>query len=61
MNVHNTSSKAVYRLGYGMDELGSVPGRGSDGVLSPCHCVQTGSGTHPASYSMDTVSKEAGV
>jgi hypothetical protein len=36
-----------------MDDWGSIPGRGKD--FSLCHRVQTGSGTHPASYQMGTV------
>jgi hypothetical protein len=35
---------------YGLDELGSVPGRGNDGIFSPRHRVQTSPGAHPASY-----------
>jgi hypothetical protein len=31
---------------------GSIPGRAYDGKFSPCHHVQTGSGTQPSSYLM---------
>jgi hypothetical protein len=36
----------------GTDESGSIPGR--DNTFSPLHSVQTGSGAHPAFYSMGT-------
>jgi hypothetical protein len=36
--------------GYGLDGLGSIPGRGKRFL----HSVQTGSGPHPASYPMGT-------
>jgi hypothetical protein len=36
--------------GYGIDSLGSIPGRGND--FSLLNSVHTGSGTHPASYAM---------
>jgi hypothetical protein len=50
----------VHRLGYGLDDRGSIPGRGNDGILSLLHHVQTGSGAHIASYPMGTGSKEVG-
>jgi hypothetical protein len=34
------------------DGRGSIPGRG--GRIFPLACVQTGSGAHPASYTMGT-------
>jgi hypothetical protein len=37
---------------YGLDDRGSIPGGGKD--LSYSLCVQTGSGAHPASCTMDT-------
>jgi len=37
-----------------LDIQGSVPGRGSDGIFSHRHCIQTGPGAHPASYPMGT-------
>jgi hypothetical protein len=37
---------------YGLDDRGSIPGRGKEFSSSPC--VQTGSGVHPASYPMGT-------
>jgi hypothetical protein len=46
--------QSEYRLGYGLDDLGSIPGRGNDGVLSLRHRVQIGYGAHSASYSMGT-------
>jgi hypothetical protein len=32
------------RLGYGLDDRGSIPGRASDGIFPLRHRVQTGSG-----------------
>jgi hypothetical protein len=43
-----------------MDDRGSIPGRGSDGILSLRQRVKTGFGTHPASYAMGTGDKAAG-
>jgi hypothetical protein len=40
---------------YGLDDRGSIPERGRGFSSSPC--VQTGSGAHPASYSMGTGGK----
>jgi hypothetical protein len=37
---------SVYRLGYGMDDRGSITGRGNDGICSLRHRVQIGSGAH---------------
>jgi hypothetical protein len=37
---------------YGLDNGGSIPGRGRGFFSSPC--VHTGSGAHPASYLMGT-------
>jgi hypothetical protein len=48
-------------LGYGQDDRGSIPDRGNDGKFSPRHLVQTDSGTHPASYRMDTEAIKPGV
>jgi hypothetical protein len=45
---------SVYRLGYGLDDQGSMLGRDNDGSFSLLHRVQTGSGAHPASYPMGT-------
>jgi hypothetical protein len=42
----------VYRLSYGLDSRGSIPGRGKRFFL--LHSVQTGSGAHPSSYPMST-------
>jgi hypothetical protein len=42
-------------LGYGLDDSGSVPGRGKEEISFLYHSVQTGSGSHPASYSLGTV------
>jgi hypothetical protein len=41
----------VYRLGYGLDR-DAVPSKGSGGILSLRHRIQTDSGTHPASCPM---------
>jgi hypothetical protein len=45
-----TVAQSVYRLGYMMEDRGSIPNRGNDGIVS--RRVQTGSGSHPASYPM---------
>jgi hypothetical protein len=37
-------------MGYWLEGRGSTPGRNKR--FSPLHSVQTGSGTHPASYRM---------
>jgi hypothetical protein len=37
---------------YGLDDRGSIPDRAE--YFSSCLCVQTGSGVHPASYTMGT-------
>jgi len=42
----------VYRLGYRLEDRGSVPSRVSDGKFSLRHRVQTGSGVRPTSYPM---------
>jgi hypothetical protein len=39
--------------GYGLDGRSSIPGRARDS--SVLHSVETGSGAHPASYTMGTV------
>jgi hypothetical protein len=44
----------VYRRGYGLDDRGSVLGGVSDGLFSLRQRVQTGSGSHPASYAVGT-------
>jgi hypothetical protein len=47
-------AQSVWRQGFGLDGLGyrgSIPGGARNFYL--CHCVQTGSGAHPASYPMD--------
>jgi len=36
-------------MGYGLDDRGSIPGRGIDEILSLRHRVKTGSGAHQAS------------
>jgi len=38
-----------------MNDSGSIPDEGSDGILSLRHRVQTGSVVHPASYTIDSV------
>jgi hypothetical protein len=47
-------AQSILTLGYGLDDWGSVPGRENYGNFSLCHCIQTGSGAHPASYPMGT-------
>jgi hypothetical protein len=47
-------------IGYGFDDRGSIPEGGNDGNLSLRHRVQTGSGTHSASYPMGTGSSYPG-
>jgi hypothetical protein len=43
----------VQTLGYGLGDRGSISGLGNDGIFpSLHHRVQTGSGAHPASYTM---------
>jgi hypothetical protein len=54
-------AQSVQKLGYGMDNRGSVPARGNDGSFSLQHCVQTGSGAHPSSYPMGTGSSFPGI
>jgi hypothetical protein len=39
---------------YRLDDRGSIPGRGKEGISSLRHRVQTGSGAHPPSYPMGT-------
>jgi len=48
-------------LGYVLDDRGSIPGRGNNGIFSPRHRVQTRSGVHPASYPMSTGGLSPGV
>jgi hypothetical protein len=52
-NNISTFPISVQRLGYGLDDRGSIHGRDNDGI-SLHHHVQIGSGTHPASYTMCT-------
>jgi hypothetical protein len=49
---HSAIAQSVHRLGYGLDNWESIPGRCKDRIFSLCHCVQTSSGAHPASYPM---------
>jgi hypothetical protein len=44
-------AQSIYWLGYRLDDQVSIPGRGRDSLL---HRVQTGSGAHPAFYTMGT-------
>jgi hypothetical protein len=37
-----------------LDDQGSVPGRGNDGIFSLHHCIQTSPGTHPTSCAVGT-------
>jgi len=50
----------IGELGYGLDDHGSIPGRGSEGTFSPRRGVQTGSGAHPAFCPVGTASLNAG-
>jgi hypothetical protein len=45
---------SVQRLDYGLDDRGSIPGRGNDGNFSHRHRIQTGSAARPVSCSMGT-------
>jgi len=40
-----------------MDNQGSISHNSNKGIFSPCHCIQTGSTAHSASYPMDTGDK----
>jgi hypothetical protein len=53
-------AQTVQRLGYEMDDWGSIRGRGYD-EFSLCHSVQTGYGAHPASYPVAKVDSSSGV
>jgi hypothetical protein len=37
-------AQSVHRLGYGLDDRGSIPGRDNDGIFSHRHSAQTGLG-----------------
>jgi len=54
-------TQSVWRLGYGMDGWGSVPGRGNEGNLCLRHCIQIDSGAHPASYLVSTGDSYPGI
>jgi hypothetical protein len=45
-------------MGYGLDDRGSIPNRGYDGIR---HRIQTGSGSNPASYPIGTGGSYLGV
>jgi hypothetical protein len=46
--MFHTSSSVNMRLGYGLEDRGSIPARGNEGIFfSLHHRVQTGSGVHP--------------
>jgi len=48
--MDSRGSSVSNRLGYRFDDRSSILGRGNDGIFSVCHlCVQTFSGSHPAS------------
>jgi hypothetical protein len=47
-------NQSVWRIDCRLDDQGSIPGKGNDGIFSLCHRVQTGSGVHPTSYPMGT-------
>jgi hypothetical protein len=62
-NIIFTSDSSVgIALGYGLDDWNStVRFTAGAGNFSLHHCVQNGSGAHPASYPMSTGGKAAGV
>jgi len=45
---------SVQTLGYGLDNKVQFLAETMMGFLSLCHHIQTGSGAHPASYSVGT-------
>jgi hypothetical protein len=47
-------AQSVHRLGYGLDDRVSIPGKSNDETFSLRHRVHTGSGDHPTSYLMGT-------
>jgi hypothetical protein len=56
-NVRSRDSSVSIALGYGLDDRASrvrFTGGGGAGYFSLHHCVQNGSGAHPASYQMGT-------
>jgi hypothetical protein len=52
LNIWSRGSSGSIVSDYGLDDRGSIPVGTEDFSSSPC--VQTGSGTHPASYPMGT-------
>jgi len=48
-------TQSLYKPSYGLDDLGSIPGRGTDGSFSPRHRVHTSSGAQLTYYLMSTV------
>jgi hypothetical protein len=48
-------------MSYGLDDRLSIPGRGNDGNFCLRYRVQTGSGSHPASFLMGTEDSLPGV
>jgi hypothetical protein len=55
LNLHRRESSVGIALGYGLDDRGSrVQFPAGAGNFSLHHCVQNGSGYHPASYPMGT-------
>jgi hypothetical protein len=62
--IHSSASSLTVNsvgiaTGYGLDDRGSIPGRGKRFSLLPS--VQTGSGVHPASYPVGTGALSIGV
>jgi hypothetical protein len=47
-------AQSVYRLGYGLDDQGSIPSRSNDRILSLRQHIHTDSEDHTASYPMGT-------
>jgi hypothetical protein len=45
--IGSVEGHSVKRLGYGLDDRGSIPGMDHDGIFSLRHRAQTGSEPHP--------------
>jgi len=57
---NNLGELSQHRLGYRLNDWGSIPGRSKEGSFALCHRVQTDSGTHSASYPTANGDKVAG-
>jgi hypothetical protein len=47
-------AQSIQTINYGLDDWGSIPSKGSDGIFSLRYRFQTCSGAHPASYIINT-------